>query len=199
MELSSIRKNRRSIKLHDEITILCSAFFVVCFLPWEISVIIGFHYLPANKYNGDVVLHIQNNTKLNAGVMRWIQSWSGWHLGERCYRHQVIPVIADFWNRLKASFEGIRLISGGREFQDVAPLYATAFLLVALWNWGTLSIVASKRRVGKFLLSLFPVPWPPSFSSKVIIACLLSWKVSSLPVVFAICAKRSIMSNGGTI
>ena len=68
-------------------------------------------------------------------------------MGERCYRHQVIPVIADFWNRLKASFEGIRLISGGREFQDVAPLYATAFLLIALWNGGTLSIIASKSRV----------------------------------------------------
>ena len=45
-------------------------FFYFTYLPWEISVITGFHYLPANKYNGDVVLHIQNNTKLNDGVMR---------------------------------------------------------------------------------------------------------------------------------
>ena len=44
--------------------------FFSTYLPWEISVITGFHYLPANKYNGDVVLHIQNNTKLNDGVMR---------------------------------------------------------------------------------------------------------------------------------
>ena len=45
-------------------------FFYFTYLPWEISVITGFHYLPANKYNGDVELHIQNNTKLNDGVMR---------------------------------------------------------------------------------------------------------------------------------
>ena len=36
-------------------------FFYFTYLPWEISVITGFHYLPANKYNGDVELHIQNN------------------------------------------------------------------------------------------------------------------------------------------
>ena len=46
------------------------SFFYFTYLPWEISVITGFHYLPANKYNGDIVLHIQNNRKLNDGVMR---------------------------------------------------------------------------------------------------------------------------------
>ena len=36
-------------------------FFYFTYLPWEISVITGFHYLPANKYNGDVVLHIHGD------------------------------------------------------------------------------------------------------------------------------------------